>query len=116
MASGASREEVIERRLAQLRQMGAEYAEAKATCVRLEEFKKSKLAILMKKYEAAGVTTAAGQERDARADPEYLELIEGLYAATEKMERMRWEMNVAQLGAEVWRTLESSRRAEAGLY
>jgi hypothetical protein len=105
-------EEKIRERLREIRDFAQPYAEAKAQAGFLEDFKKSKLAILMKKYEAAGYTTAAAQEREARADPEYVEVLEGLRAAVEKAEHLRWQLITAQLGAEVWRSLEASRRAE----
>lgn len=102
----------IERRMQELRDTAKKYATAHAQREYLDEFKKSKLAMLMKKYEREGFTTAAAQEREARADQAYLELLDGLRAATESAEALRWELKIAEIGAEVWRTKESSRRAE----
>lgn len=105
-------EDKIRRRLSEIREYAAPYAKAKAQAGFLEDFKKSKLAILMKKYEAAGHSTAAAQEREARADPEYVEVLRGLQAAVEEAETLRWKLLTAQMGAEVWRSLEATRRAE----
>ena len=104
-------DEKIELRMAELRELSATYAKAYATKCYLEEFKKSKLAILQKKYEPNHKTTAA-QEREARADPEYRELLDALREATEQSESLRWQLKLAELAVEIWRTQESSKRAE----
>lgn len=107
-----TRDEVIEKRLKELRDLGTVFAKEKAKVAYLEEFKKSKLAILMKQAEAKGYSSAAAQEREARANPEYIELIDGLQEAVERSEYARWQLVTAQMGVEVWRSLESTRRAE----
>ena len=104
--------EPIERRLQELREKAAEFAEANATRDYLENFKHSKLALLMKKAEREGYTTAAAQEREARANDEYLALLDGLRAASEKAERCRWELKIAELGAGLWQTMQANKRAE----
>ena len=109
-------DEAIERRLQELRETAKKYAAAVAQKEYLEEFKKSKLAMLMKKHERDGFKTTAAQEREARADADYLGLLDGLKVATEAAEGLRWELKIAEIGAEVWRTKESSRRAERRAY
>lgn len=89
------------------------YAKAKAERVYLEQFRKTKKAILMRDAELAGVKTLAAQERDAYADPEYVQILEALKIATEEEERLRWMMVGAEVKIEVWRTLEANKRAEA---
>jgi hypothetical protein len=105
-------DEQIERRMQQLRTIAPQYAKAKAQVGYLEEFKKSKLALLMKAAEAQGATSAAAQERDARCHPDYLELLEGLREATERAEALRWELTLSTVAADVWRSQEASKRAE----
>lgn len=105
-------EDQIEKRMRELRKRGKEFAEAMYDYTRLEKSEKSILAILMKKYQTQGVQTTAAQERDARADPEYMELINGLAAARQKLEEIRWERDMAELAIELYRSLEASRRAE----
>jgi hypothetical protein len=83
------------------------YANAKADRVRLEEFRKSKKAILM---QSSKESSAVAQERDAYAHPEYLELLDGLRTAVEVEETLRWQMVAAQLRVDVWRSEESSAR------
>ena len=105
----------IEERLESLRQLAAAYAEAQSQRVYLEEFKKSKLAQLMKKYER-DYPTAAAQEREARADPEYIELLDGLRVATKNAEQARWELKIAEMGAGLWQTKQANVRAERRAY
>jgi hypothetical protein len=87
------------------------FAKAKAERIYLEEFRKSKKALLMQEAFLAGVDTMAGQERDAYARSEYRELLEGLKAAVEIEESLKWKMTAAQLRVEIWRTNEASNRA-----
>ncbi len=87
------------------------YAKAKAERVYLEEFKKSLKGILMKAAEKSH-PSAASQEREAYADPQYQALLEGLREAVEEEEKLRWMIVAAQAKIEVWRSLESSRRME----
>ena len=104
--------DAIEQRMAELRETAGKFAKAYAQVSYLEEFKKSKLALLMKKAEIDGFTTAAAQEREARASDDYMELLEGLRAATEDSERLRWELKIAEIASEVWRTKQANMRAE----
>lgn len=105
-------DKAIERRMQELREKSKEYAEAYATMNHLDEFKKSKLAILMKQAERQGFQTAAAQEREARAHDDYLTLLDNLKTATERCESLRWELKLAELGAEIWRTKQANQRAE----
>lgn len=105
-------DEIIERRLESLRETAKKFAKAVATREHLDEFKKSKLAILMKKYERDGFTSAVAQEREARADDEYIALLDGLKDAVEASESLRWQLKIAEIGAEIWRTQQASLRAE----
>jgi hypothetical protein len=101
----------IETRLNELRELAKTYAKAQSQRVYLEEFKKSRLAQLMKRYESQ-YPTAAAQEREARADPQYIELLDGLRVATEEAERARWELKIAEWGVDLWRTKQANDRAE----
>lgn len=89
------------------------YAKAKSERVYLEEFRKTKKALCMRAAESSGVSAIGAQERDAYADPEYAQLLDGLRAAVEEEERLRWMIVAAQAKIEVWRTIEANRRAEA---
>lgn len=95
-----------------MRDHSAQYAVAKAQRVYLEEFRKSKKAMLMKCAELEGINTAAAQEREAYADPDYVELLKGLQAAVQEEERLKWLLVSAQAKIEAWRTIEANRRFE----
>jgi hypothetical protein len=88
------------------------HAKAKAERVYLEEYRKTKKALLMKAAEQEGRKSAAAQEVEAYAHPEYIELLAGLKAAVEAEELARWRMVSCQAAIEVWRSQEASARAE----
>jgi hypothetical protein len=96
-----------------IRDNASAYAKAKADRIYLEEFRKSKKALLMRKAESAGHKAAVAQEREAYADEDYQQHLVALSAAVEEEERLRWLMVAAQARIEAWRSLESSRRIEA---
>jgi len=83
------------------------YAIAKAKVTHLTEFRKSKKAIL---FASAMGNTIADKEAYAYSHPEYLELLDGLKAAVEEAERLRWMLVAAQARIDVWRSQEASNR------
>lgn len=83
------------------------YAKAKAERVYIENFLRSKKALLMNKSDAK---SAVEREQYAYSHPEYCELLEGLKAAVEVEERLKWELTAAQIRTEVWRSQEASNR------
>lgn len=86
------------------------YAKAKSERIYLEEFRKSKKALLMQEAEIAGVTTSAAQERDAYANIEYRQLLEGLKEAVETEEKLRWQLIAAQMKVDIYRTESANNR------
>lgn len=95
-----------------LRDQAPAYAKAKSERVYIEGYLKSKKALLMKVAEKT-YPSAAAQEREALADDQYLELLDGLRAAVEEEETLRWRLTAAQARIEVWRSLSANQRAEA---
>lgn len=85
------------------------FAKAKSDRIYLEEFRKSKKALLMKD---SLETTSAAQERDAYAHEEYRELLLGLKQAVEVEEQLRWTLIAAQARVEIWRSQEASNRLQ----
>lgn len=102
----------IFRALDWIRDHAEEMAQAKANRVQLEEFRKSKKALLMQKAEEEGHKSAAMQERQAYAHPEYIEFLNALGAAVEKEEKLRWLMEAARLRIGAWQTIEATKRIE----
>lgn len=95
-----------------IRDKAPAYGEAKAQRVYLDEFRKSKKALLMKNALEMGYEAANAQEREAYADPAYLQLLKGLAAAIEKEETLRWEIEAARLDIEIFRTREATNRLQ----
>jgi hypothetical protein len=86
------------------------YAQAKAKRIYLEEFRKSKKALLMKDALARGIEAANAQDREAYAHPEYIALLEGLAAAIEREETIKWGMEAARMHCDIWRTEQANER------
>ena len=86
------------------------YAQAKSERIYIEEFRKSKKALLMQQAQIKGVETMAAQERDAYANLEYQELLVGLKEAVEVEEKLRWQLIAAQMKIDIWRSQEASNR------
>ena len=95
-----------------IRDKAPAYGEAKAQRVYLEEFRKSKKALLMKDALKLGVEAANAQEREAYADPAYHPLLKGLAQAIEQEETLKWELEAARLDIEIWRTREATNRMQ----
>ncbi len=106
----------VEELLNDYREKAFEYARAKAHRTYIEEFKKSKFALLMRQADKAGFKTAAAQEREAFASEDYQQLLTGLQAAVEAEERLRYDMKADEMQLEVWRTIRADERQERKVY
>jgi putative hemolysin len=106
----------VEELLNDYREKAAEYARAKARRTYIEEFKKSKFAILMRQAEKDGFKTGVAQEREAFASEEYQQLLAGLESAVEEEERLRYDMKADEMQLEVWRTIRADERQERKVY
>jgi len=88
------------------------FAKAKAERVYLEEYRKTMKAELCKEALTHGFEAVNAQEREAYSHPDYKQHLLAIKAAIEEEERMRWLMVAAQARIDVWRSLESSARAQ----
>jgi hypothetical protein len=95
-----------------IRDKAPAYGEAKAQRVYLEEYKRTKRALLMKDALKLGIESAAAQEREAYADPAYHQVLKGLAVAIEAEETLKWEMESARLDIEIFRTREATNRMQ----
>ena len=86
------------------------FAQAKAQREYLEEFRKTKKALLMKDALARGIDSGIAQEREAYAHPEYQELLKGLAVAIEQEETLKWKLTAAQMKSDIWRSEQASER------
>jgi hypothetical protein len=84
-------------------------AKAKSARVYLQEFRKTKKAILMAHSTAK---TAADREVYAYSHPDYLEVINCIKLAVEEEELLHWQMVAAQARIEIWRSQEASNRQQ----
>ncbi len=90
-----------------LRDNAPRYAQAKANRVYLEQFRKSKKALLMSQCDASSV---AAKEMFAYAHHDYIALLDGLREAVEAEEKVRWQLTAAELKIEIWRTESANNR------
>lgn len=84
------------------------YARAKAERIYIEEYRKSKKALLMGQCPEKA---ANAREQHAYSHPEYVALLEGLRAAVEVEEGLRWAQIAAQLRVEIWRSEQATNRS-----
>ena len=85
------------------------FSTAKAQRVYLEEFRKSKKALLMAQSTAK---SAVEREQYAYGHEDYLALLGGLKAAVEVEEKLRWDLIAAQARIEIWRTQSANNRTQ----
>ena len=88
---------------------GKLYAHAKSCRVYIEQYRKSKKAMLIQE---APKGTMLEKESFAYSHPEYLELLEGLREAVESEEKYKYELKAAELRVETWRTMQANMRKE----
>lgn len=106
----------IEQLLHKYRSLVEPYATARATRTYIEEYKKSLLALLMKKAAQTGHTSAAAQEREALASEQYMEQLVALQGAVEEEEKLRYHIKQTEMEIEVWRSLQANERFERKSY
>ena len=93
--------ESIEKSLHFINTKAEMHAKAKSQRVYLEEFRKSKKAMLMNQAEQEGRKTGQERESYAYSHPEYIELLKGLQQAIEVEEKLRWQLLCARESIDV---------------
>lgn len=88
-------------------QAAPRYAKAKAQRLYLEEFRKTKKALLMN--QATGKTVSE-RETYAYGHPDYLVVLDGYKIAVESEETLRWKIKAAELQIEIWRSQNANNR------
>lgn len=94
-------EERVERAVNWLAQSADKAAQARANRQYVEEYRKVLKAQIMRENVDLAV---AAQEREAYADPRYLEHLDALRDAVEQDEKMRWLMVSAETLVSAWQT------------
>jgi hypothetical protein len=87
------------------------YAQAKASRVQLEEFRKSKKAMLASEEEGS----LGAKEMYAYAHADYVALLFQIKEAIAQEEELRWKLEAAKLRVEVWKPEEYTKRVEMKL-
>lgn len=103
-------EQEAEKALDYIRTTAPLFAEAKANRTYIENFMKSKKAILMAE---AAASTIGGKDMEAMAHPDYITLLEGHRDATRLEEEYKWKMEAAKLYFEKWKVEQFNQRIEA---
>lgn len=101
----------VEEALKTMRELAPELGKAKAERVHLEQFRKSKKAML---FSQSPDGTVADRENWAYKHVDYIGILEGLKVAVEKEEALKWRMKSAELYIEVWRSQEATKRRMGG--
>ena len=83
------------------------FAEAKGKRVQLEEFRKSKKAILMG---LSNLKTSAEREQYAYSHQEYIDLLLDIANAIATEELLRLQIDAAKLRVEIWRSESANNR------
>jgi hypothetical protein len=102
----------IEKTMQYLRDNAQQYAESKAARVYLQEFRKSKKALLQIEAEKLGIKTGQEREAYAYAHDEYIALLHGLQNAIEREEYLSIMMDGCRARIELYRTECANERAE----
>jgi len=92
-----------------LAKLASEYGKAKGNRVYLEQFRKSKKALL---FNEAPDGTIPSKENYAYSHPDYLELLDGLERAVELEETYKFKLKSAELAIEIWRTESANNRMD----
>jgi hypothetical protein len=107
--------ESTEARFAEFEKLGQEWAEAKAQSGYMDEWKKIVLSREMKLAEKMGSTSAAAQERDARASQAYKDAVDAAHVADERALVLGMKIKAMEMKFEHWRSIQATRRAEIQL-
>ncbi len=102
---------------ADVRESWEKYAAAKAEHAYLDFYRKAILAILQKEAMGKkGCESVAAQDREARSDIRYLDVIEKIREAVELEELMRGEVKMAEWRFEAWKARIYADQREAKRY
>lgn len=101
-------ENEVEKAVDYLRDTAEQAAKCKAERIYLEEFRKSLKALIMKEQVDA---TVSAQEREAYADPRYIQHLETMRMAVKADEQIKFMRVAAEAKIEAWRSMNANYRA-----
>jgi len=111
-----NKEKSIEEILHAMRESAKPHAQAKSERVHLEQFRKSKKALLMIEAEKSGLKTVSERESYAYAHPDYIQLLDALGLAVYREELHKTIIEGCKLSADLYRTKQANNRAERNAY
>ena len=85
----------------------SKYSQAKGELAQLEAYKSSLKAIKMAETSEQSL---GAQEREAYRSQDYQDLCKAIGIATEKAEKLKWQLEAARLRHATWQNLEVSNR------
>ena len=100
-------EDTFVERLEKMGPAASKYAKAKAERVYIEQYRKSKKALLMAECTAG---TAVAREQYAYSHNDYIQLLEALREAVEIEEKAKWALEKFKIEFEAWRTQQANER------
>ena len=110
-------EQELEKRMEEIRQIGNNYATAKANLNYLEHYRKIRLAQMMKeKLSNCTNMSVAKADLEARAEEEYIKLCQDLENAVQQESKLAWEKKMVELKFEFWKTNQISAMSERKKY
>ena len=101
-------DESVDKALHWLIQHASDAAGAKADRIHVEAYSKVLLSQIMKEHPDLSV---AAQEREAYADPRYIEHLKALRDAVERDCKMQFLRSACEAKLEAWRTMSATERA-----
>jgi len=108
--------EQMEKALQFIRDKAKEKGIPRGERIYLEEFRKSKKALLKIEARQNGVKSDCEAEDYAYAHPDYIALLTALEVATSNDEKLRLQILAAELRIATWQTYQADARAERKAY
>jgi|TARA_R110002050_G_scaffold299100_1_gene463834 hypothetical protein len=110
--------DVLEKKMHELREIGEKHAKARGNVSLLEHGRKILLSTIMKEVMVKGkeFSTIAAQEREARADDRYQTHISALAIAIEEETKWAWEKKIVDMNFESWKTKMINQTVERKKY
>lgn len=102
-------DEEIDKAVDWLRDNATKAAQARASRVYVEEYRKSLKAQIMAEHQDKPL---GAQEREAYSDERYIAHLDAIREAVEADERMRWLYVSAQAKIEAWRSFQANYRIQ----
>lgn len=113
-------DEILEQKMHKIRKLGKQHARYRKIRLYLQHYRKILLATLMKEKmlnsNTGKMDTAVAQDREARVDPRYKQLIRRWAMAEEQELKYAWEKKMFEMKFDEWKTGMINQTIEAKKY